>query len=250
MKLTVCLLTFNSQRLLRDVIPPLLELADEVVALDSGSSDDTLAIFNAFGLSPVQRPYRTHADQMNHAVLLSNNDWVLCIDSDEVLDPRTVAAVCALKAGPEPDPAKAFRITRHWYVLGREVHAIYPVTSPDFPVRLFHRARVRFNDAPVDDKPFGFENTEVLPGRVRHDTFHTLDEMWRKLNVYTSRRVRYSAVSPSLARAALSGTSAFFKWYLRKGGWRDGLVGVAAALYASLYSFLKYFKSWYLKRGG
>ncbi|OGA06126.1 MAG: family 2 glycosyl transferase [Betaproteobacteria bacterium RIFCSPHIGHO2_12_FULL_69_13] len=244
MKLTVCLLTFDSQRLLREVIPPLLELADELVVVDSGSSDDTLAICAAFGLAPIHRPYRTHADQMNHAVSLARNDWVLCIDSDEVLDARTVAGLRGLKAGPEPEAGTAFRLSRHWHVLGREVHAIYPVSSPDYPVRLFNRSRVRFNDAPVDDKAVGFARTEILPGRVRHDTFRTLGEMQQKLDAYTSRRVRYSRVSPSLARAAAGGVLAFLKWYFRKGGWRDGLVGLAAGAYAAAYTFLKYFKSW------
>lgn len=248
MRLTVCVLTFNSQRLLREVLEPLARVADEFVVLDSGSSDRTLEICGQFGLMPIQRPYKMHSDAMNHAVSLASNDWVLCIDSDEVLDDRTLEEIRKLKSGPEPEAATAYRISRHWHVLGREVHAIYPVSSPDYPVRLFNRRRVRFNDAPVDDKPFGFDRTEVLPGRVRHDTFHTLDEVFGKLNSYTSRLVRYSQVKPSLARAFLSGFFAFFKWYFRKGGWRDGPVGVVAGVYASLYSFLKYFKAWYLKR--
>lgn len=248
MKLTVCVLTFNSQRLLAEVLPPLVALADELVVLDSGSSDATLEICARFGLTPIHRPYKTHSDAMNHAVSLAGNDWVLCVDSDEVLDARTVEEIGRLKAGPEPDAGMAFRISRHWHVLGREVHAIYPVSSPDYPVRLFNRTRVRFNDAPVDDKPFGFARTEILPGRVRHDTFHTLDEVFSKLNSYTSRLVRYSDVKPSLSRALLSGFFAFLKWYFRKGGWRDGAVGVVGGVYASLYSFLKYFKAWYLKR--
>jgi glycosyltransferase involved in cell wall biosynthesis len=248
MKLTVCVLTFNSQRLLREVLEPLTQVADEFVVLDSGSSDRTLEICAGFGIAPIQRPYKTHAEQVNQAVSLAAHDWVLCIDSDEVLDAGTVEAIRRLKAGPEPDPGTAYRISRHWHVLGREVRAIYPVSSPDFVVRLFNRTRVRFNDAPVDDKPFGFARTEILPGRVRHDTFHTLDEVFHKLNVYTSRVVRYSHVAPSLPRAFLSGFFAFLKWYVRKGGWRDGRVGVVAAVYASLYSFLKYFKAWYLKR--
>jgi glycosyltransferase involved in cell wall biosynthesis len=249
-KLSVCLLTFNSERLLREVLAPLVALADELVVLDSGSSDGTQAICAGFGLTPRLRPYRTHAEQMNHAVSLAANDWVFCIDSDEILDEATVAAIRALKAGAEPDPATAFRIRRHWHVLGREVHALYPVSSPDYPVRLFNRRRVRFNYAPVDDKPFGFARTEILPGRVRHDTFHTLDEVFQKLNAYTSRLVRYSNVQPSLWRACLSAVLAFLKWYFRKGNWRDGPVGVVAGVYAFLYSFLKYFKAWYLKRSG
>lgn len=245
MKLSVCVLTFNSERLLREVLEPLAAVADELVVVDSGSSDATGAICSQFGARPHYRAYTTHSEQMNHAVSLAQHDWVLCMDSDEIADAATIEAVRRLKAGPDPEPLAGYRITRHWHVLGREVHAIYPVSSPDYPVRLFHRGQVRFNGAPVDDKPFGFARTEVLPGRVRHDTFFTLDEVFQKLNAYTSRLVRHANVKPSLARAFLSAFFAFFKWYFRKGGWRDGRVGVIAAVYASLYSFLKYLKAWY-----
>jgi glycosyltransferase involved in cell wall biosynthesis len=248
MRLTVCVLTFNSQRLLREVLAPLREVADELVVLDSGSTDDTLDILRGFGVQPIGRPYTTHSQQMNSAAALASHDWVFCLDSDEILDQAAVAAVRALKAGPEPDAVTAYRIRRHWHVLGREVRAIYPVSSPDYPVRLFNRRAVRFNDAPVDDKAFGFERTEILAGRVRHDTFYNLDEVFQKLNAYTSRLVRYGTVKPSLGRAVLSALFAFLKWYFRKGGWRDGTVGVVAGVYAGLYSFLKYFKAWYLKK--
>ena len=244
MKLTACLLTFNSERLLREVLAPLAEAADELVVVDSGSSDASVRICAEFGVAPVQRAYTTHSDQMNYAASLARNDWVLCVDSDEVLDAGTVAAIRALKAGAEPDAGRAFRLSRHWHVLGREVHAMYPVSSPDYPVRLFNRTRVRFNGAPVDDKPFGFADTAVIPGRVRHDTFRTMDELFGKLDSYTSRLVRHGDVAPSLLRSVPSAIAAFFKWYFYKGGWRDGRVGVVAALYAGLYSFLKYYKAW------
>jgi len=248
MKLTVCLLTFNSEGLLREVLPPLVELADELLVIDSGSTDATVRICAGFGIAPVQHPYSTHSDQMNYACSLARHDWVLCMDSDEVLDPRTVAEIRALKAAPEPDAGRAFRLSRHWHVLGREVHAMYPVSSPDYPVRLFNRTRVRFNGAPVDDKPFGFADTAVIPGRVRHDTFRTMDEVFQKLDAYTSRLARRGEVSPSLLRALPSGLVAFAKWYFYKGGWRDGRVGIVAAAYAGLYSVKKYYKAWALKR--
>ncbi len=248
MRLTVCLPTFNSARLLREVLPPLREIADEFVVLDSGSKDDTLEILRGFGIEAKHRPYSTHGEQMNAAAALAAHDWVLCIDSDEVADDRLVAAVRALKAGTEPDPGDAYRLRREWYVLGRKVRAIYPVSSPDFPVRLFNRTRVRFNDVPVDDKAQGFDRTEILAGGLRHDTFYSLDEVFQKLNTYTSRRMRGEALNSSLVRAVMSGLFAFLKWYFYKGSWRDGRVGVVAGVYAGLYSFLKYFKAWYLKK--
>ncbi|MRS91836.1 glycosyltransferase [Enterobacteriaceae bacterium RIT714] len=244
-KLTVCLLTCNSSRLLREVLPPLLTVADELIVVDSGSTDATLDICREYDLPVHHHPYTMHGAQMNHAIDLAANDWVLCMDSDEILDAETVDFILALKAGKEPAANEAWRIARYWYVLGEEVRTIYPVSSPDFPVRLFNRTLARFNHRPVDDKVEGTLLATKIPGRVRHDTFYNLHEVFNKLNSYTSRLVKYQTVRPSISRGMVSAIGAFFKWYVFSGAWRQGKVGIVTGLYATSYSFLKYFKAWY-----
>lgn len=244
-KLTVCLLTFNSARLLREVLPPLVAVADEFIVVDSGSTDATLCICQEYGITPRHHPYAMHGAQMQHATQLATHDWVLCMDSDEILDAETVEFILALKAGEEPDAHYAWRIARHWHVLGEEVRTIYPVSSPDFPVRLFNRTQAQFNNRPVDDKVEGNVMTAVMPGRVRHDTFYSLHEVFNKLNSYTTRLVKYQKIRPSIARGVISAIGAFFKWYLFSGAWLYGKVGIVTGLYATSYSFLKYFKAWY-----
>lgn len=245
LKLSVCLLTCNSSRLLREVLPPLSKVADEVIVIDSGSTDATLQICQQFGLTVHHHPYTAHGAQMNYATSLATHDWVLCMDSDEILDDDVVAAILALKAGDEPAPDCAWRLPRYWFVLGEEVRTIYPVSSPDFPVRLFNRTVARFNDRPVDDQVVGYKHSSKLPGFVRHDTFYSLHEVFNKLNSYTTRLVKYQRVRPSIGRGVISAIGAFFKWYLFSGAWRKGKVGVVTGLYATFYSFLKYFKAWY-----
>ena len=84
-----------------------------------------------------------------------------------------------------------------------------------------------------------------MAGQVRHDTFYDLNEVFNKLNSYTTRLVKYQKIRPSIGRGLISAIGAFFKWYLFSGAWRQGKVGVVTGLYATLYSFLKYFKAWY-----
>jgi glycosyltransferase involved in cell wall biosynthesis len=244
-KLTVCLLTFNSERLLHQVIAPLINLADEIVIIDSGSTDQTLTICHQYGLTPIYHPYHMHGEQMNVAIDRASNDWVLCMDSDEVLDEQTLGFLCALKAGDEPPANHGWRLSRYWYVLGEDVRTIYPVSSPDFPIRLFNRKNARFNLRPVDDQVEGNIQTFKIDGHVRHDTFWNLHEVFCKLNNYTTRLVKYQNIRPSIGRAVISAVGAFFKWYLFSGAWRKGKVGAVTGLYATLYSFLKYFKAWY-----
>ena len=86
LKLSVCLLTCNSARLLSQVLPPLLKVADECIVVDSGSTDTTLDICRQFGLTVHHHPYTAHGAQMNYATTLASYDWVLCMDSDEILD--------------------------------------------------------------------------------------------------------------------------------------------------------------------
>lgn len=242
-KLSVCLLTHNSMRTLERCLTPALGIADEMVVVDSGSTDGSLEFLRSHGVKPIHQPYKTHASQMNFAIDLASNDWVLCLDSDEFLDTAILQAIAELKEVLD-DPAVGYRLQRYWQVLGREVRAIYPVSSPDHPLRLFNRTRVRFNDQPVDDKASGAERRIVLPGRVTHDTFFSLHEIFAKLNSYTSRLVHHRDVPPSLWRALMSPSFAFAKWYFRKGAWQDGAVGLVTGVYAGLYTFLKYFKAW------
>jgi len=135
-------------RTLESCLLPLLALSDDVVVVDSGSTDGTLETLARQGVRALHRSYDTHAAQMNFAIDQAKNDWVLCMDSDEYLDEETVANIRTLLPHLS-DPDVGYRIVRHWRVLGREVHAIYPVSSPDKPLRLFHRRKARFNDQPV-----------------------------------------------------------------------------------------------------
>lgn len=244
-KLSVCVLTYNSARLLSAVLEPLIKIADEIIILDSGSIDDTINISRGYGIEPIYHPFKTHGQQMNHATGLASHDWVLCMDSDEVLDEQTTTFILKLKAGEEPGQEQAWRLSRYWFVLGEQVRTIYPVSSPDFPVRLYNRQQTRFNDRPVDDQATGYGNSTVIPGFVRHDTFYNIHEVFNKLNSYTTRLVINKKIKPSLMRGIVSAIGAFFKWYLFSGAWRKGRVGLVTGLYATFYSFLKYFKAWY-----
>ncbi|WP_261843393.1 glycosyltransferase family 2 protein [Aliamphritea ceti] len=243
MKLSVCILTFNSDQTLGQLLAQVMKLEQEVIVVDSGSSDKTLEILAGYEdrIHVSCRPYKCHSDQMNHATSLASNDWVLCLDSDELPSDSFIKAVQNIIEDPGQYPrGRVGRIRRNWFVLGKKVHAMYPCSSPDFVVRLYDRTICRFNDSVVDDKVIGFDEDFVIEGWVDHHTFETEAAMARKLDAYVRRVKANGNERRSWLKAAGSATAAFWKWYFVKKAFLDGGVGLKTAKYAARYSFLKY----------
>lgn len=242
-------LTYNSARRLDAVLAPLREVVDDLLVVDSGSEDATREIAARHGARVVVRPLDTFARQRAFALERCRYRWVLCLDSDEVPDAELVHALRSLKqagfrqAGAAPD---AFRVCRRWFFLGREVHAFYPIRSPDYPIRLFRKDRGGFGPEArlVHESPKGFRAVARLPGSIAHYSCDSLAELDAKLERYTAlaaldlmRRGMRGASRPEIA---LRAAGAFLKWYLAKGGWRDGHRGWILGRYAFAYTWRKY----------
>ena len=106
----------------------MLKVADEFIVIDSGSTDATLQICQQFGLTVHYHAYTTHGTQMNYATSLASHDWVLCMDSDEILDDEVAAAILALRRGMSPiQPAHGVcRATGSCWVKRCELFIRYP----------------------------------------------------------------------------------------------------------------------------
>lgn len=208
MQISICVLTFNSDKTLKPLLDQLLKLNAEMVVVDSGSSDRTLDIIHKASeqgnVRRIDRPYQCHSDQMNYAIDQASHDWVLCMDSDEIPDDQFILELQGLLKSFDPEQTgQAGRIKRNWYVLGRKVHAMYPCSSPDYVVRFFNRKQCRFNDSVVDDKVIGFDQDFILAGEVDHHTFETQEAMDRKLDAYVRRLKSGSAPRKIRRRARL-----------------------------------------------
>ncbi|RST88450.1 glycosyltransferase family 2 protein [Aquibium carbonis] len=250
--LSAYVLTRNSERLLEKVLRPLLAVADEVLVLDSGSTDRTLDIARGLGCRIEQSTFEGYGAQRQKAQWLCSHDHVLFVDSDEIMSEALVEAVRSLKASGFPEDAYAFR--REWIVLGRPVRAFYPVKSPDFPIRLLNRTRSSFASARViHERPSGQRSVAVLDGPLFHDTFHSPEEFSRKLDSYSRfggqdllERGRSAKPAPVAAVGALI---AFVRWYVATGSWRDGKVGLMAGVFACRYTYRKHVHARRLARG-
>lgn len=239
------ILTFNSEKYLERILSKLSQACSEIVIVDSGSTDSTKMICEKFGCRILFRKLDNFKNQRTFAVEHCAYNLVLMIDSDEVPDDELVRSLNELRvaqAYPE-----AYRIRREWVVLGKKIHAVYPVVSPDFPVRLFDKRFSNFENSPVvHEEPSGYKSAGVLSGTLRHYTFENRQEMAQKLERYTSLSaltLRQKQKNTGILQQWLSSVAAFMKWYFVKGGWKDGVTGIILARYAFDYTFLKYAKA-------
>jgi len=244
-KLSAFILTLNSEKYLEEILVRLRKACDEIVVVDSGSNDSTEAIAKKENVVFLSRAFDNFKNQRAYAVQHCTHSLVLMIDSDEIPDDELLSALNSLKRSDELHDA--YRLKREWFVLGKKIHAVYPVVSPDFPVRLFDKRMSNFDQSPVvHEEPSGYKTISVLDGTLKHYTFETKKEISEKLERYTSlsaETLLKKKKSLSVFQQYLSATAAFLKWYFAKGGWRDGGVGLALGKYAFDYTFKKYKKA-------
>jgi glycosyltransferase involved in cell wall biosynthesis len=236
-------LTRDSERLLDRVLAPLSHVADEILVLDSGSRDRTIEIANRYGCRVETSEFKGFSRQRQKAQSLCTYDHVLFIDSDEIMSDELVAEVLALKKAGFP--ADAYSIRRDWFVLGKPVHAFYPVPSPDYPIRIFDRRKVDFSTSnEVHETASGYRSLQRIEKPLAHLTCETNEELEAKLMLYSrlagaDLRASGRTIPPRplvLARSLV----AFVKWYFGKGSCIDGLVGLRAGVFAARYTYLKY----------
>jgi len=244
-KLSAFILTLNSEKYLEKIISQLQNACEEIVVVDSGSIDSTKAIAGKANVRLLSRVFDNFKNQRAYAVQQCTHDLVLMIDSDEIPDDELISALNELKRSNEI--LDAYRLKREWFVLGKKIHAVYPVVSPDFPVRVFDKHKSNFDNSPVvHEEPSGYKTIGVLEGTLQHYTFETKKEIAEKLERYaslSSKTLLQKKKSLGRIQQMSSSIAAFIKWYFAKGGWRDGWTGVALGKYAFDYTFLKYEKA-------
>lgn len=247
--LSAYILTCNSARRLDQVLRSIEGVADEIVIVDSGSSDATAEIAARFGARFIFHRFETFTLQREFAVGQCVHDWVLALDSDEVASESLRAALLQLKAegfareGVVPD---AFGIRREWYFLGRYVHCFYPLDCPDQPVRLFRRDKAIYTPGRhVHENMTGFSLALPIEAPLLHFTCDSVDDLYAKLNQYSTlaaRDLKARQVTPGWGKVIVMPLLVAADWYFRHGGWRDGVAGLVHARFVQDMVYQKYLK--------
>jgi len=225
--LSAVLITLDAERHLERVLAS-VAFCEQILVLDSGSTDKTLEIARAFGATIHTQAFLGFGPQKQRAVDLASHDWVLVVDADEVLDGEARRAIEALDFS---DPTRAWRIRRRSFVAEREVR--YGVWSPDLSLRLFHRAHARFNDLPVHESVVADGPVLELPGSIAHYSFRDLADVFARMGSYSrAKAALYRAKGRRAGPLRLIARMlwGFLRSYVFKRGFLDGNAGVVVAL--------------------
>lgn len=241
--LSVYVLTHNSPKYLSQILQKAKKIADEILIIDSGSTDNTLQIAESFSCKIIQRPLANFREQRAFALSQCTHEWVLSFDSDEIPSDELVEKIELLKqSGFSHD---AYSICRKWNVLGKNVHVMFPIVSPDYPIRLFNKTTTGFDErsTQLHETPHGYKSLGKINAPMFHITFETKEILEFKLQRYATigaQDLLEQKRNIGVVKLFLSPVAAFVKWYFIKGGWKDGGVGVTLGVYALRYTFLKY----------
>lgn len=245
-RLSVVVITLNAAGRLEPCLASVEGLADEIVILDGGSTDDTGAIAERYGARLVTaREWPGYGIQRQRAQAEAHGKWILMIDSDERLSPGLREEI--RRAVEKDDPALAYSLPRLTWAFGRYIR--HSGWWPDHVLRLYHRDRGHYDSALVH------ERVELAPGthirRLSEPLFH---HSYRDLNDYLVKSAGYAAAwarqrheagkKTSIGAGLAHGLARFLHMYIVRAGFLDGRPGFLLAVLSGHSTFVKYADLW------
>ena len=244
--ISVVIVTLNAASQLRACLES-AHFADEILLVDSGSTDETLALGKELGARIIQKAWLGFGPQKQFAVTQAAHDWVLCLDADERVSVELQASIEAALQAPQH---AAYRFARCNRFLGRYLR--HGEGYPDWSLRLFDRRRAHWSEDTVHEKVLLDDGASpernsigVLSGDLVHDSAETLDAYLYKQNRYTTlaaEAIFKQGGWGTSTQVWLSPLIRFIKFYILRRGFLDGLPGFIHILIGCFNSFSKYAK--------
>jgi glycosyltransferase involved in cell wall biosynthesis len=248
-KLSVTVITRNEAADIGDALAS-VAWADEILVVDSQSTDETVAIARRHGARVVVREWPGYVDQKNHAASLASHDWILSLDADERVTPALADEIRAVMARrPEAIGHAAFRIPRVTWHLGRWIRSTD--WYPDYQLRLYDRRAAQWTGRYVHEAVSVAGTTGRCEGELQHYAYRDIADHLETIDRYTTyaaRQMQESGTRAGLLQIAGHPPLAFLRNYLAHGGIRDGVPGFIISAMNAYYVFLKFAKLWELQR--
>ena len=247
MPVTVTIITLNESAHIAEAIDS-AAWADEILIVDSGSTDDTVAIATSKGVRVMSRNWPGYVDQKNYAASVASHDWIFSLDADERITPALAAEVRQIV---HAEPAeRAFRVPRVTFHLGRWVRTTD--FYPDHQTRLYDRRAARWqgkyvHESVVADGPVG-----QLKHELQHYSYRDLSDHLDRINRYSTlaaQQMYESGRRTSAVDLVTHPPAAFLRNYILRGGFADGVAGLTISLVNAYSVLLKFAKLWELQQG-
>ena len=243
-KLSIYMITYNNERTVEKALRS-IQWADEIVVVDSFSVDRTVEICRQFTDKVFQRKWPGHQDQYQYAADLTLHPWIMFVDADEEI-PQELAEEIRRELSTEKQDLDGFIAYRRTYYLGRWIQ--HGGWVPDCEIRLYRREKGRWQGGlhakvAVDGKVGSLKNPYL------HDTYRDISDQIQTIDRYSRIAAEDSLRSGekfSLVKLVLHPPFRFFKEYLFKSGFRDGIPGLIIIVSTMFYVFIKYAKLWEL----
>ncbi len=244
MKISACIIALNEERNLPRCLKSIAPLVDEILVVDSASTDATAAIARQFGAHVVQQDWLGYVGQKNFALDAAAHPWVLSIDADEEVSRELAAAIARIKADPAADAPEApngYQVSRIVFYRGRWIR--HGDWYPDRLVRLFRRSEARFGGGRVHAKLELPGEHPILPGHLHHFTYANAADRAARCAKYAALWAQSAHEQGRNAQAWSGATHAlarFTKGFFLKGGFLDGAIGWDIAMGNAREVWLKY----------
>jgi glycosyltransferase involved in cell wall biosynthesis len=245
-KVSVTIVTLDEAEHIASAIDS-VSWADEIVVVDSGSSDGTTDIARAKGARVSTRAWTGYADQKNYAAQIAAHDWIFSLDADERSTPALTAEIQALLRS-EP-PKRGYRVPRVTFHLGRWIRTTD--FYPDYQARLYDRRAGAWHGEYVHESVRVDGGAGYLRGELEHYSFRDLSDHMSRVNRYSSLAARQMYERGRRATAidlVLHPPAAFLRNYVLRRGFLEGSAGFIISSVNAYSVFLKFAKLWELER--
>ncbi|MCS3798425.1 glycosyltransferase family 2 protein [Niastella sp. OAS944] len=244
--ITAVIITHNEARNIQKCLVSLKTVADEIIVVDSFSTDDTVAICQQEGAKVIQNAWPGFGPQKNFGIQHAKHEYILSLDADEALDDELIASIqTAKKQGLQ----NMYEFTRLNYYYGKFLR--HGFEYPDYKIRLFPKSKVRWNDELVHETLQISPNVTLqrLKGHLLHYTYYAIREHVAKANKYTDLGAELNfkkGKKASWFKIIFSPLITFIQAYVFKKGFLDGGHGFILAVFHAYGAFMKYTKLWML----
>ncbi len=241
-EISVIIITYNEEKNIGRCLTSVERIADEIIVVDSFSTDNTAEICNSFRVNFFQTIFRGYIEQKNYALSLASCPVVLSLDADEALSPELERSIVGVKNNWKYDGYYFNRLNKY---CGRWMR--YTSRYPDRKLRLWDRTRGRFGGTNPHDRVLMDKGSRVsfLKGDIEHYHYDTLYEHVKQVNRFTdiaARAYYEKGIRSNYLKIIVHPLWRFFREFIIRRGFMDGFRGLAMSAVVSFESFLKYAK--------